>query len=104
MFGLPAALLVFGAALLDHRRGWGLPHALVAIGDASYTYYLSHLPVLYLTFALLAPIQQIPTFLLVMLAFAATLVTALLMYRYTEKPLLILVYSLSRAAAKPPRS
>ena len=41
-FALPSASLVLGAALLD-RHGVGAPRALVALGDWSYSLYLTHL-------------------------------------------------------------
>jgi exopolysaccharide production protein ExoZ len=42
VFGLPAALLVYGLAAMDLRQPIRLPRALVFLGDASYALYLAH--------------------------------------------------------------
>jgi peptidoglycan/LPS O-acetylase OafA/YrhL len=45
-FGIPAALMVFGAVALELQDRFRLPHWLGVIGDASYSLYLSHILVL----------------------------------------------------------
>jgi exopolysaccharide production protein ExoZ len=39
----PSALIVYGAAAVEAARGWVLPRWLRAVGDASYSIYLTHL-------------------------------------------------------------
>lgn len=46
LLGVPAALLVYGAAALEADRSWLLPRWLVWTGQASYSIYLSHTLVL----------------------------------------------------------
>ena len=45
-FGLPSALMVYGAVASELRGALGFPKWLVAVGDASYSIYLSHILVL----------------------------------------------------------
>jgi exopolysaccharide production protein ExoZ len=44
-FGVPSALIVYGAVAAEAARGWVLPRWLQSIGDASYPIYLIHLAV-----------------------------------------------------------
>jgi peptidoglycan/LPS O-acetylase OafA/YrhL len=44
LFGVPSALIVYGAVAVERVRGWTLPRWLLTVGDASYSIYLAHLP------------------------------------------------------------
>ena len=44
-FGFSSALIVYGAASLEVRRGLALPNWVRLLGDASYSIYLTHLTV-----------------------------------------------------------
>ncbi|MFP4518940.1 MAG: acyltransferase family protein [Oceanicaulis sp.] len=46
LWGVPAALIVYGAACLDIDRSAKAPAALVRVGDWSYALYLVHLPLI----------------------------------------------------------
>ena len=42
-FGVPLALIIFGAATAERSRGWQLPGWLQSVGGASYSIYLVHI-------------------------------------------------------------
>ncbi|MBK1617709.1 hypothetical protein CKO42_04420 [Lamprobacter modestohalophilus] len=88
LFGLPAALIVFGATLAERDQQARVSPWLVAVGNASYSYYLSHLIVIQMVFWLLAPIAWFPTLLMMGIACAVSLLVARFGYRYAEQPLL----------------
>lgn len=46
LFGIPAALVVYGLVALEMRHGSVLPRWAVRLGDASYSIYLSHVLVM----------------------------------------------------------
>jgi exopolysaccharide production protein ExoZ len=52
-WGIPAAMIVFGALGLEHRRFW-LNRFLVVGGDASYAIYLSHVSIMELLYVKLS--------------------------------------------------
>jgi peptidoglycan/LPS O-acetylase OafA/YrhL len=43
IFCFPSALIVYGAATVEVVHGWVMPRWLQAVGDASYSIYLTHL-------------------------------------------------------------
>ena len=92
LFGAPAAVVVFGATLAERDRQREAPQWLARLGDASYSYYLSHLLVIQAVFLALAPMAWIPTLLIVGIAFGASLIVAHWGYRYAERPLLEVAY------------
>lgn len=88
MFGIPASLVVCGAILTERHHRLLVPSWLVKLGDASYTYYLSHLMIIQIVFFALAPIPWLPAGLIACIAFVTSFVVAHYGYRYTERPLL----------------
>jgi peptidoglycan/LPS O-acetylase OafA/YrhL len=85
--------LIFGLALLERRRHVRMPAVLVAVGDMSYTVYLSHLLVLGVIGRLWQMLGAQPDSLLDNVAFSAVMMTAVLCYgwvgyRCFEKPVL----------------
>ena len=94
--GVPAAFIVAGALAVERGGGivpsWPLLHRL---GDASYSIYLSHGIVLSALgqAARRFEIASVPVGLLVFsaVAIAATAIAGLLLYRYVEQPVLMLM-------------
>lgn len=87
--GLPAALLVFLAIQLEQHGFSVRSVAILAIGDASYSLYLTHLFVVRLMQKLLLPhaAQPLAAFGAIALSTMAAALVALVAYRYLEKPL-----------------
>lgn len=88
LFGLPAAVLLYGCVEIERQFGIKAPRWLVAVGTASYSLYLSHLLLMTLLYGRLAPYEQLPTLWLDLLIFALTIGIALSAYRWIELPLL----------------
>lgn len=87
LFGVPYWLIVTGSASLESYRRVNTPRLLTAIGDATYSIYLSHFVVL----AALVPLLSRKHFPLAANAiFSVSIATGLgyLLYRNVEKPLL----------------
>lgn len=91
-FGLPAALIVLGAARIEVAQRLCMPRLLVLLGDASYSLYLTHVFVLSLAgrlgsgLGLTGSVAGNSVFLLATLL--ACCLVALVVYRYVERPLL----------------
>jgi peptidoglycan/LPS O-acetylase OafA/YrhL len=86
-FGTGAALLVYGAAVLDCHDEGVAPHWLRGIGDASYSLYLWHTPVVIVLAAIGRRVAQGGAVIAVLECVAA-LVVARWSYRWIEKPML----------------
>lgn len=90
-FGTGAALLLAGVVLAELRGAWVAPRWLQAVGDASYSLYLWHIPVIV---ALGELGRRAPGAwtkggpVMAMLDAATALVVAFLSYRWIERPLL----------------
>ncbi len=99
------AWLLAGACALERRHGLRAPRALLAVGDASYSLYLLHLPLSGLALKLLwaggvAPaIGGLATFALVM---TATAWLSWLAYRWVEAPMIR--WLKARGPARAPRT
>ncbi|MFA6111664.1 MAG: acyltransferase [Candidatus Latescibacterota bacterium] len=125
LLGIPAALLVYGAAALEADRSWLLPRWLVWTGQASYSIYLSHILVLAvgrrLWFAVVERghlaadgwLDGLDNLLALALFLGAVLAVGTMSYRLLEAPLMRTVRARlaslrsslsSDAAGSPPRS
>lgn len=102
-WGVPAMLLVAGAALLpDPAAPVGQPRrALAALGDASYSLYLSHpfvLPAIAKLWRLLGLQEHLPPDLYVLLATLASCAAAFGTYHLLERPLVLALRGRGRRA------
>ncbi|SDW62350.1 acyltransferase family protein [Thiocapsa roseopersicina] len=88
LFGLPAAVMLYGAVELERARGPMTPRWLVAIGNASYSIYLSHFLVLLVLFKAFASQSLVPTPLMTGGILVVALGIGLLAHRWVEQPLL----------------
>lgn len=91
--GIVFGTLILGFALLERRRRFRMPSFLVAVGDMSYTVYLSHLLVLGVIGRFWQLFGEWPTSLLDNVLFCALMMTAVVCYgwvgyRCFEKPIL----------------
>ncbi|TDV72209.1 acyltransferase [Pseudomonas sp. LP_7_YM] len=91
--GVVFGTLIFGLALLERRRHIRVPRLLIAVGDMSYTLYLSHLLVLGVVGRCWQMMGNSPDSLLDNALFAALTMSAVLCYgwvgyRWFEKPVL----------------
>jgi exopolysaccharide production protein ExoZ len=85
------AVLVYAAVGLELIRGARTPRALERVGDGSYSVYLWHVPVLAVVGLVLERVFPAPLpfhLLVVALAFAAAVVSGVVLYELIERPLL----------------
>ncbi|MDX2099582.1 MAG: acyltransferase [Leptolyngbyaceae cyanobacterium bins.59] len=104
-FGIPSMILVLGAVAFENRKNLDFPHALLLIGDASYSIYLTHGFFLNnFSKVLLAVSPTATQNVLILNVFAVifsilTTVLGCFFYSFVEKPLL--VQFRSRLVTKP---
>ena len=92
--GTAAAACIYGATVLELRRQNVLPRALQRLGDASYSLYLTHVLVLAIVGPAVAGIPStspLAHVLLLLVALAACIGTALVVHQLVERPLLRLL-------------
>lgn len=88
LFGLPFSALVLGAVLLERQGKLGLPRWMVLMGDASYSIYLIHNPLVSLTSRLVGRLHGFASWGLGMLVgVVASVVVGVLYHLFIEKPL-----------------
>jgi peptidoglycan/LPS O-acetylase OafA/YrhL len=91
-FGLPAALLIAGVARLESVGKLRVPRLVVALGDASYSLYLTHLFVLSICGRVWTALGQTGSIAgnigFLLSSFAACCIVALITHRLVERPLL----------------
>lgn len=90
-YGLPAAMLVLGSVWLEQERRVGVPQALKFLGDASYSLYLLHLPLLSLTVKLVQELRVgdwVGAHGAMILCLILTLVGGLVFHVRVERPML----------------
>lgn len=92
LFGLPFSILVLGGVLLERQGKLALPRSLVLIGDASYSIYLVHNPLVSLTSRLVARLHGFASWGLGMLVgIVFSVFIGLLYHRFVEKPLIYML-------------
>jgi len=90
-FGLPGALIVYGCVGLEMAGRWVAPRWLIAIGDASYSLYLTHVlvaSVLGRVWVKLAFSGTLAQMVFLAMMFGGCIAWGLISYRCIEKPLL----------------
>lgn len=90
IFGLPALLIVF-CFINAERNGFVFNSALVKIGDASYSIYLSHILTLSVVGRIWSGFSIDSTwdnFIMIPVLIISAIIVGMLSYRYIEKPLL----------------
>lgn len=89
LFGLPFSALVLGGILLERQGKLALPRTMVLMGDASYSIYLVHNPIVSLTSRLVTRMHSFTSWGLGMLVGVfASLVVGVLYHWFVEKPLI----------------
>lgn len=88
-FGVPAVALTAGLLSLDGRQLIKIPQSFIAIGDASYSLYLSHQFVLLAIIKIWTILQlsHLPSFLLLLSGMVMSIVYAMMTFRWIEKPM-----------------
>ena len=89
-FGVPALCVAAGVLSLDARRLIRFPRFAMAIGDASYSLYLSHQFVMFgigKCWALLGLHQYVPAVVFLLAATLASMAFGMLSYRWLELPI-----------------
>ena len=81
--GVPSVLVVWGTLQLQAKVG-----LLTYLGDASYSLYLAHLPVVFAVDLVLLRFTPLPADLVILLAIAASLLAAWRVHELFEKPVL----------------
>ena len=87
-WGIPAMLLVFGALMIESSVKW--PRFIVAIGNSSYSLYLTHVLVLAglaKVWYWIMPAVPWSNYSYALFAIIASIICGLLSYRWFEKPL-----------------
>lgn len=88
-FGLPFSALVLGAVLFEREGSWKLPRSMVLIGDASYSIYLVHNPLVSLTSRLVVRLHGFASWGLGMfVGVISSVLLGVLYHFYIEKPLI----------------
>jgi hypothetical protein len=88
-FGLPFSSLVLGAVLLERQGMFALPFWMVLIGDASYSIYLIHDPLVSLTSRLVGRLRGFASWELGMfVGVVSSVVVGVLYHLFIEKPLI----------------
>jgi exopolysaccharide production protein ExoZ len=102
LFGVPSALIVYGAIAVERVRGWVLPRWLQSVGDASYSIYLVHYVVFDVTAWLLDGLSHNLAMHLLRIGVMAVagLTVGFLVHFGIERPLLALVQR--RRSVTPP--
>ncbi|MEA5468574.1 acyltransferase [Spirulina sp. 06S082] len=89
--GIPCLFLVMGAALIDIQEGVNIPNVLLYLGDASYSIYLAHSPLVYGLFQLSSLFKLNRTIgnsdILGWLIAIAAIAISCIFYNLIEKPL-----------------
>jgi len=101
-WGLPALAIVAGAVSLEKRAATMLPRRLLALGDASYSIYLTHgfvVPVIGLVFAYLRWTSLAAEAVAVLACLFTGLIVGTLAYTAVERPIKLLLRP--RATARP---
>ncbi len=99
LWGLPALLIVGSAVFLEPVANGKVPRFLLRVGDASYSLYLIHQLIIAFLMAVCVHAHRVPTHesTFVLLALLLSTGCALLLYRFVERPLtLLLTASTSR--------
>ncbi len=97
IFTPPFALVLYGAAALETKRGATAPRWLRSVGDASYSLYLIHVPVLLVAGKLISvsvPDGAFDNPLLIACFLAASLGAAFALHKFIEKPALAITRKL----------
>ncbi|WP_439883107.1 acyltransferase family protein [Pontibacter sp. MBLB2868] len=92
-YGLPAALLVFGATFIEKHKTVKIPNWLLKIGDASYSLYLSHILVLAFIgklWTLMGMNNLLPNHFMLVTMLISTVVVGIASHKLVEKPLIFL--------------
>jgi len=94
--GAFASLIVASMAAGEAKRGWSAPAFLKSIGDASYSLYLVHMPLMTIAAAVIIKLginTWVPLPLMVVALVAGCIVASLIMHHLIEKPLTAWVQS-----------
>jgi exopolysaccharide production protein ExoZ len=90
LWGIPSALLVAGATLLEKKEKLSAGRLWVNIGDASYSLYLTHMPALAIIYAAwngAGVINLVPPDLFIFITLVLCAMAGYLFYRLVEKPM-----------------
>lgn len=91
IFGLPATLIVYGVTALEAKGSLVLPARLQSLGDASYSIYLSHVPILTLlgrVWSWFSSRDLLNHLVALSLMLSAVIWFGIFSYRLIEKPML----------------
>lgn len=90
-YGIPSVLLLLGCAARDIYQPLRVPAPFGYLGDASYSIYLCHLPVLQASIKVLAPLHTgdpVIDHLLTFVSISLSLLVGCLVHSWVEKPML----------------
>ena len=88
-FGVPAAMILYGAVATEARGSLRIPAWLVSLGDASYALYLWHFSLISAARLLvlkLHPVGRVAEVLIIAMTLAGILIFSLAVYRFFEMP------------------
>ena len=92
LFGIPGALMVYGAVVAELRSGPSMPSIMTTVGNASYSTYLGHVMVIGGLMKIWPgdpPLQALaPAIVLAAIMIACSLIAGELSYRFMERPMM----------------
>jgi len=104
LYGVGAAFLIVGLARLETVRALPIPRFLRALGDASYSLYLVHFPIVSLCAKLAKYLVLRPQYALLLIIFSAVVLVSIasgfIFHLLVERPMLRLRYSMASTIVK----
>jgi peptidoglycan/LPS O-acetylase OafA/YrhL len=93
VFGLSSTCLIIGAASLERQRAVTIPKFLIFLGDASYSIYLVHIPLVpvFIKVCINTHILEYSRFIAATLTWMTLVLLGCLFHKYIEKPLYIVL-------------
>ncbi len=89
VLGSAASLIVAAMAAGEAKRGWSAPAFLKSVGDASYSLYLVHMPLMTIGAAVIVKLginSWMPMFMMLIILVFGCIVASLIMHHLIEKP------------------
>jgi peptidoglycan/LPS O-acetylase OafA/YrhL len=100
-WGIPAVMLVGAATMLEDKLGGKIPLWLLKLGDASYSLYIFHALIILVVVRVLyrTPIRNLGEIPTVLLFLVISVLGALAIHRYLERPLTLALAKLAHLRA-----
>ena len=104
-YAASSAAMLYGAAILDRTGAWTVPRWAVALGSASYSIYLAHVPAGVILAELIKrsrAVLPLPAALAFVITAVGAVTAGLIVHRFAERPIMRYVAERRRSAAARP--